>query len=887
MKILILGYYDRQNIGDDMFKFVFKRYFDENWPNCNILIKNTDDINKIPDDVNLIICGGGDLVNSYFMDKIDHLVSPLKGSVPIYGIGIGFPYRSLLDEHALDIFDYVAHRNWTDREMLISMYGPNKAQYYPDLGFLLPRWSDNGISNQIFREMSQTRGKKIGVFLSKTIHYAEDQDAYDNILDNMAYFLVKIAEMPENKKFMGVKFKCVEAKSPRKYQIYLLSCCTGPSDKEDDRQINADLFHKIKKYGHYDNIHIINTPMEIEQIVPIFKQFYMTICTRFHAHIFSMLASVPFLSVYSSRKVHNLLITHDLHGYGVKMDVDPEILYPLKLEAYPLFEKFYLIQERHQEISNRLTKILEKNVAKVNKFTHILDNIIWTPLKNINPGTEAFQIKLHNKLTEIANNIVKIVIPGLDKGITERYAQRLISQQDDEDRIKIRELIDIDKRAEMSQLADLLTEMIVFSITGERVTEFNYGLRQQILNDDYNLGESVKWLIQTQMDNHGDGGESNDIVNNQIMMQYRKFDMKYFQQHSLRGFHRSGWSYVVSHLAGFHNPNGPIFDSFLDKTFGWDYEFLKSIGVLPFKKSWVGFFHHTQNETYTHHNLVEVFKKPYFLTSLTTCKGFYVLSTYIKEWIEDQLIKIGFNGIPIEVLLHPTEIPQLCFSWDRFVQNIDNGEAQVVQIGAWYRNSYAIYSLPPLSFLQKAALRGKNMDNYFLRNDEQFNEISQSLIQLGNKWTDEWDEGKSIGCRSDVSRSLQRCHKYINGLIQDINDKHYSVKMINHLTNNEYDRLLSENVVFLQMIDASAVNTVIECIVRKTPIVINRLPAIEEYLGIDYPLYYSDLVEAHDKLNSKEWLKRGHEYLLKIDSSKLSINRFLKDLVEGQIFKSL
>ena len=63
-----------------------------------------------------------------------------------------------------------------------------------------------------------------------------------------------------------------------------------------------------------------------------------------------------------------------------------------------------------------------------------------------------------------------------------------------------------------------------------------------------------------------------------------------------------------------------------------------------------------------------------------------------------------------------------------------------------------------------------------------------------------------------------------------------SVEVMEHLSDSAYDELLSDIVVFLNLIDASAVNTVIECIVRNTPLIINRLPAIVEILGEDYPL---------------------------------------------------
>ena len=41
-----------------------------------------------------------------------------------------------------------------------------------------------------------------------------------------------------------------------------------------------------------------------------------------------------------------------------------------------------------------------------------------------------------------------------------------------------------------------------------------------------------------------------------------------------------------------------------------------------------------------------------------------------------------------------------------------------------------------------------------------------------------------------------------------------------------YDCLLSENVVTIELFDASANNVIVECIARNTPIVVNRHPAV-------------------------------------------------------------
>ena len=86
-----------------------------------------------------------------------------------------------------------------------------------------------------------------------------------------------------------------------------------------------------------------------------------------------------------------------------------------------------------------------------------------------------------------------------------------------------------------------------------------------------------------------------------------------------------------------------------------------------------------------------------------------------------------------------------------------------------------------------------------------------------------------VGCRTECGNNS---NKYINGLIKYIKELDSSVKIIDKLSNEDYDNLLTKNIVFIKLVDASAVNTIIECIVRNTPIIVNRLPATEELLGI-------------------------------------------------------
>jgi hypothetical protein len=71
--------------------------------------------------------------------------------------------------------------------------------------------------------------------------------------------------------------------------------------------------------------------------------------------------------------------------------------------------------------------------------------------------------------------------------------------------------------------------------------------------------------------------------------------------------------------------------------------------------------------------------------------------------------------------------------------------------------------------------------------------------------------------------------------------------------------------------DANAHNTIVECIKFNTPIIINKLPAVVEYLGEDYPLYYKNVDEL-EMLNNPNYLQKmivnANTYIIKMDKKK-------------------
>jgi hypothetical protein len=114
-----------------------------------------------------------------------------------------------------------------------------------------------------------------------------------------------------------------------------------------------------------------------------------------------------------------------------------------------------------------------------------------------------------------------------------------------------------------------------------------------------------------------------------------------------------------------------------------------------------------------------------------------------------------------------------------------------------------------------------------------------------------------------------------------------SVDFIDKLSNDNYDQLLTENIVFINLVDSSAVNTVIECIVRNTPIIVNDHPAVVELLGRNYPLYFKNNYQNYFEMNQQvvnllsntNNIKKAYQYLTGLNKSQFNVKNFTTQFV--------
>lgn len=309
------------------------------------------------------------------------------------------------------------------------------------------------------------------------------------------------------------------------------------------------------------------------------------------------------------------------------------------------------------------------------------------------------------------------------------------------------------------------------------------------------------------------------------------------------GAHRSGWKYCMDALKPLHSPTGILVDDFLERTFCWDVTrvFQGEHPEVPYREPWVGFLHNPPDYPYWfdfYNSPQAMFARPIFQESMKHCKGLIVLSNYLKNWVEERL------DVPVVSLKHPTEIPDVQWCPYKFLNTSIHGQMfinkrSLVQVGYWLRKLYSISRVPCQNWA-KLILPGGIENFNHLRNIEE------------------------RGLTDHYSKMHNWAHTHVVG---------------RHLDNDTYDELLSSCVCYLDLYDSSANNAVVECIARNTPLIVNKIPAVVEYLGEDYPLYMESQEHAGWMLTQEQLIIDAHKYLKDQDKSWLTQAGWRNELV--------
>ncbi|MFD1344461.1 hypothetical protein [Litorisediminicola beolgyonensis] len=305
------------------------------------------------------------------------------------------------------------------------------------------------------------------------------------------------------------------------------------------------------------------------------------------------------------------------------------------------------------------------------------------------------------------------------------------------------------------------------------------------------------------------------------------------------GQHRNSFNSLIHALAPLEravdDKDGVLFIPFLERQFVWGTNVGEagSIEPAPIERPWIGILHvpfeapDWFNPAIHPENFMasELFQR-----SRHSCRGILTLARDLEADLRQY-----DPDLPTLSVLHPTSLDVCPFDLHAYRAN-----PTVVQVGDWLRRLQAIHRLRAIG--HKRVMLLKHLTSTYL----------------------------------DTEIAIFGDHR------------DPAVEMVDYISNDNYDSLLSSAAVLCLLYGTAANNVVIECIARATPILINPLPAVVEYLGRNYPLYVADEAEADEALAQPESIEAAHTYLLKRRNEiDLSYARFCRDVAASNLYATL
>jgi hypothetical protein len=315
--------------------------------------------------------------------------------------------------------------------------------------------------------------------------------------------------------------------------------------------------------------------------------------------------------------------------------------------------------------------------------------------------------------------------------------------------------------------------------------------------------------------------------------------------------HRGGWPAVLNGLhangvLAIDKPSPPQKDGalttdtvdfvdFVDEWFGWGQR-----GAIG--DPWVGIVHMSVTKElpkHLHREALDVYlESESFRNSSRTCMALVALSTSLAVQVRETLVDMGITNIKVCVANHPVTVEA---GASRFDPTVDlpaalSNTSAVVLLGVTYRRIATIHKL----------------------------QTSRRKV---------WLPGKTRQAKKRQNIELKAEHVSL--------DKTVEMKRLG--SNDDYDRFLRQNIIVLDMWAAVANNAVLECMALQVPCLIRKLNGPVEYLGEDYPLFFSSfdelqqLIDNEDELRTKMW--DAHHYLKALDTRNSKVEHLGQQLM--------
>lgn len=835
INVLVLGHYhaDYKDAGDELYKVAIPAIM--NVPRASYIFKPMDDVMAADLDatINLIICGGGAVLTTAFLQRLSNIAQHFVG--PIYAFSADLATVREADRKYLNMFDHIFARSRTEYALACTEIGTLNVTHLPDAILAITNLAITTQSSTFMTlsRRQQQRRQALGVALALS---ALTPEAKASMIDTLALLALRKT---------GILL----------FEIHLLSM------SYEDYALNQEIAQGLAARGILDFI-IVPQPAQMPGPMSMYSYVAQRIDAMVSVHYAGMTLALnlqkPLMALVASPDTATLISDFSSVIAFVTPIADLRSAHLEQLlgvpPSPPLLLPSYRVASDKMLRSKSLATLLQKPPEP------------WDT-----PG---------NIIAECVDALVRYLHA---KGVTQYDASQVyVSMQ-------------FPRCVDYQEVALLISYCLTrrFEQGGQDLTTLASLLRDSDklrLHDTMVNTYDAFWSTRQQQTQQ----ETYYLLPRSTGLPIANID-PYFQNDEFKGYHRSGWDYVLRGLASMDAQrlmrcSSMMIDSYLDRTFHWGRSTLEAAGHIPYREPWLGILHHTFYEGHGMYNSTELFRCTTFLNSLATCAGLITLSEYLAVQVRAALQRVGHGNIRVWTLTHPMEPMSAAknFSMPAFLSNPNRC---IIQIGAWMRDPYAIYDLPlfPNNILSmtKAALRGKNMDSYF-RPPGLLDEIQDVLFKPtlhGSNNTGGVCRPGGIGICRPGGAANSDSNKYSTGLFDSIVSHDQSVTILDTLPDDAYDDLLGKNIVFLKMVDCSAVNTVLECIMRNVPLLVNRHPALEEVLGSQYPGFYVNLYHAAALAQDLNAVMSMHEYLARSNKSRFNIQGFVTRL-QGILLQS-
>jgi polysaccharide pyruvyl transferase WcaK-like protein len=659
---------------------------------------------------------------------------------------------------------------------------------------------------------------------------------------NVGYFLV--GSLLDNPSFMFPLLSFTNFLITNGYIIHLIPMHTEEGNNSNDLRINDCIFRTFNYTGN-----IVNHPdiQSFDSLQDALKMIDYGLCIRYHGHVFCTRYGIPFLSIPITRKTEIFIdeIPYDTkYGADVKFDLNYNVT---TFDTEDLKHKFNSLVANYTQIRKSLLFYAGICCSDKNKLISLLTNRIKR---------------------KVASQELILLEP---EAIYNKYLQLFSSKGVNIFTDKLTDMPEIISQQWINDTAD----NICYDLTKDPANDFNYGTRINLTESPHKLRDIIYYIYQVNLEK----------------TEHPKINMNYIKQDSFRGLHRAGWQYAIDSLYCYSGDHGVLLDTYLDRTFGWASNVLTSSGIIPYTNYWVGFLHHTFETEFSGNNCEALFSCSNFISSLPLCIGIFCLTDYLADLVRRRLMLIGFGNIKVESLHHPTVFPNLLFDVEAFSE-----DPKVINIGSWYRNPVTInvvanHCVGDTNF-KFQSLKGKRMNSNFCPDSFTVTFSNGEYQCNDNIWTRyfiKYVNGRSDEYSSQLFELLSEDRDNHEGQTitkEELQPFLQNVEVLEELKNGEYDLLLSKTVVFLDLVDASTANTILECIVRETPLIVNKIPPTVELMGEDYPLFYTSIQEAVGLMNIDK-IREGIEYMKTMDKERYRIDNFVDSFVSSDIYKAI